>query len=204
MKAKPVDPYGISKVAAEEVLKNLCELNNIEYVIAVPHNIIGPKQIYTDPYRNVVSIFLNRMMQGKAPIVYGDGEQRRCFSYIDDCLSCMIPMLDQENLNKQIINVGPDEEFVTVNKVVEICSNITGSNLEPIHIADRPQEVKHATCSADKARKLLNYETKVSLNEGIKQTYEYIKKRGTKDFDYRLSIEIDNDLTPKTWKNKEI
>ena len=204
MKAKPVDPYGISKVAAEEVLKNLCELNNIEYVIAVPHNIIGPKQIYTDPYRNVVSIFLNRMMQGKAPIVYGDGEQRRCFSYIDDCLSCMIPMLDQENLNKQIINVGPDEEFVTVNKVVEICSNVTGSNLEPIHMADRPQEVKHATCSADKARKLLNYETKVNLNQGIKQTYEYIKKRGTRDFDYRLSIEIDNDLTPKTWKNKEI
>ena len=204
MKVKPVDPYGISKVAAEEVLKNLCELNNIEYVIAVPHNIIGPKQIYTDPYRNVVSIFLNRMMQGKAPIVYGDGEQRRCFSYIDDCLSCMIPMLDQENLNKQIINIGPDEEFVTVNKVVEICSNITGSNLEPIHMADRPQEVKHATCSADKARKLLNYETKVNLNEGIKETYEYIKKRGTKDFDYRLSIEIDNDLTPKTWKNKEI
>ena len=204
MKAKPVDPYGISKVAAEEVLKNLCELNNIEYVIAVPHNIIGPKQIYTDPYRNVVSIFLNRMMQGKAPIVYGDGEQRRCFSYIDDCLSCMIPMLDQENLNKQIINIGPDEEFVTVNKVVEICSNITGSNLEPIHMADRPKEVKHATCSADKARKLLNYETKVNLNQGIKQTYEYIKKRGTKDFDYRLSIEIDNDLTPKTWKNKEI
>ena len=165
MKVKPVDPYGISKVAAEEVLKNLCELNNIEYVIAVPHNIIGPKQIYTDPYRNVVSIFLNRMMQGKAPIVYGDGEQRRCFSYIDDCLSCMIPMLDQENLNKQIINIGPDEEFVTVNKVVEICSNITGSNLEPIHMADRPQEVKHATCSADKARKLLNYETKVNLND---------------------------------------
>ena len=178
--------------------------NNIEYVIAVPHNIIGPKQIYTDPYRNVVSIFLNRMMQGKAPIVYGDGEQKRCFSYIDDCLSCMIPMLDQENLNKQIINIGPDEEFVTVNKVVEICSNVTGSNLEPIHMADRPQEVKHATCSADKARKLLNYETKVNLNQGIKQTYEYIKKRGTKDFDYRLSIEIDNDLTPKTWKNKEI
>ena len=71
-------------------------------------------------------------------------------------------------------------------------------------MADRPQEVKHATCSADKARKLLNYETKVNLNEGIKETYEYIKKRGTKDFDYRLSIEIDNDLTPKTWKNKEI
>ena len=204
MKPKPVDPYGVSKVASEQVLQILCDLNNIEWVVAVPHNIIGPKQIYNDPYRNVVSIFLNRMLQGKSPIVYGDGKQKRCFSYIDDCLSCMIPMLDQKNLNKQTINIGPDEEFVTVNKVVEICSNITGSNLKAIHKEDRPREVKHATCSADKARKLLNYKTKVSLTDGIKKTYDYIKKRGTKEFNYRLSIEIENDLTPETWKNKEI
>ena len=62
MKPQPVDPYAISKVAAEDVLKNLCELNNIEWVIAVPHNIIGPKQKYDDPFRNVVSIMINRMM----------------------------------------------------------------------------------------------------------------------------------------------
>ena len=133
MKPSPVDPYAISKVAAEEVLKNLCELNNIEYVIAVPHNIIGPRQKYDDPFRNVVSIMINRMMQGKAPIIYGDGKQTRCFSYIDDCLSCLIPMLDQKDLNKQIINIGPDEEFVTINKIAEICANLTGVNLKPIH-----------------------------------------------------------------------
>ena len=125
MKPKPVDPYAISKVASEDVLKNLCELNNIEWVIAVPHNIIGPKQKYDDPFRNVVSIMINRMMQGKAPIIYGDGKQTRCFSYIDDCLSCLIPMLDQKDLNKQIINIGPDEEFVTINKIAEICANLT-------------------------------------------------------------------------------
>ena len=204
MKPKPVDPYAISKVASEEVLKNLCELNGVEWIIAIPHNIIGPKQKYDDPFRNVVSIMINRMLQGKAPIIYGDGEQTRCFSYIDDCLSCLIPMLDQKNLNKQVINIGPDEEFVTVNKVVEICSNITGSNLEAVYKEDRPREVKHATCSADKARKLLNYKTKVSLSEGVKKTYDYIKKRGPKNFNYRLTIEIDNDLTPDTWKNKEI
>ena len=62
----PEDPYGVSKVAAENVLINLCELNNIEWVIAVPHNIIGPRQKYDDPFRNVVSIMLNRMLQGKA------------------------------------------------------------------------------------------------------------------------------------------
>ena len=96
MTPKPVDPYAISKVAAEQVLINLCELNKIEWVIAVPHNIIGPKQKYDDPFRNVVSIMINRMLQGKAPIIYGDGKQTRCFSYIDDCLSCMIPMLDKK------------------------------------------------------------------------------------------------------------
>ena len=204
MKPKPVDPYAISKVAAEEVLKNLCELNGIEWVIAIPHNIIGPRQKYDDPFRNVVSIMINRMLQGKAPIIYGDGNQTRCFSYIDDCLDCLIPMLDQKNLNKEIINIGPDEEFVTINKIAEICSNITGINLNPIHKKDRPREVKHATCSADKARKLLNYKTKVSLNDGIKKTFDYIKSRGVRPFDYNIKIEIDNELTPVTWKNKEI
>ena len=204
MKPKPIDPYAISKVAAEDVLINLCELNNIEWVIAVPHNIIGPRQKYDDPFRNVVSIMLNRMMQKKAPIIYGDGEQKRCFSYIDDCISCLIPMLDQKNLHREVINIGPDEEFVTVNQVAEICSNISGFNAEPIHKKDRPQEVKHALCSADKARRLLNYKTTTSLRDGIVETYEYIKKRGTKDFDYNINLEIVNDLTPETWKNKEI
>ena len=88
MNPKPVDPYAISKVAAENVLINLCDLNNIEWIIAVPHNIIGPRQKYDDPFRNVVSIMINRMMQKKSPIIYGDGTQKRCFSYIDDCLSC--------------------------------------------------------------------------------------------------------------------
>tara|TARA_B100001248_G_scaffold258978_1_gene244203 strand:- start:502 stop:1518 length:1017 start_codon:yes stop_codon:yes gene_type:complete len=204
MNPKPVDPYAISKVAAEEVLKNLCELNGIEWVIAIPHNIIGPRQKYDDPFRNVVSIMINRMLQGKAPIIYGDGNQTRCFSYIDDCLDCLIPMLDQKNLNKEIINIGPDEEFVTINKIAELCSNITGINLNPIYKKDRPREVKHATCSADKARKLLNYKTKVSLNDGIKKTFDYIKSRGVRPFDYNIKIEIDNELTPVTWKNKEI
>tara|TARA_A100001015_G_C14970765_1_gene705005 strand:- start:170 stop:1186 length:1017 start_codon:yes stop_codon:yes gene_type:complete len=204
MKPKPVDPYAISKVASEEVLKNLCDLNGVEWIIAVPHNIIGPRQKYDDPFRNVVSIMINRMLQGKPPIIYGDGSQTRCFSYIDDCLSCLIPMIDQKNLNQEIINIGPDEEFVTINKISEICSNITGVNLNPVYKKDRPKEVKHATCSAEKARNLLNYKTKVDLRDGIQKTFEYIKSRGVRPFDYNINIEINNDLTPSTWKNKEI
>ena len=61
-----------------------------------------------------------------------------------------------------------------------------------------------ATCSANKARKLLNYQTKVNLNDGIQKTFDYIKKRGVRPFDYNINIEINNDLTPETWKKKEI
>ena len=113
-------------------------------------------------------------------------------------------MLEDKTVNKQIINIGPDEEFITINKVAELCSNVTGMNLPPIYKKDRPQEVKHAICSADKARKLLNYKTKVSLKEGIQKTFEYIKKRGVKPFEYHINLEIKNDLTPDTWTKKEI
>ena len=78
-------------------------------------------------------------------------------------------------------------QLIKLQKYVQI---LTGVNLEPIHKKDRPQEVKHATCSADKARSLLNYKTTVSLKDGIKKTYEYIKKRGTRPFDYNINIEI--------------
>lgn len=202
MKPMPIDPYGICKVAGEETLKILCNLNKIEWVIAVPHNIIGPKQKYDDPFRNVVSIFLNRMLLGKSPIIYGDGNQKRCFSYVDDCIFCLLKMLDSKEVAGQVINIGPDEEFVTINKVAEICSNVTGSNLKPEYFPDRPQEVREATCSADKARKLLDYKTTKSLEDGIKSTFNYIKKRGARKFKYHINIEIDNELTPKTWKNK--
>jgi len=204
MTPKPVDPYGISKVAGEDVLKNLCNLNNIEWVIVVPHNIIGPRQKYDDPFRNVVSIMINRILQNKSPIIYGDGEQKRCFSYIDDCIYCLLALIDNKNVAGEVINIGPDEEFVTINKVAEICSNVTGSNLKPEYHPDRPKEVKIATCSADKARKLLNYKTTTDLHTGIKKTYEFIKNKGPKKFDYHVDLEIVNDLTPKVWVEKKI
>ena len=204
MTPKPVDPYGISKVAGEDVLKNLCNLNNIEWVIVVPHNIIGPRQKYDDPFRNVVSIMINRILQNKSPIIYGDGEQKRCFSYIDDCIYCLLALIDNKNVVGEVINIGPDEEFVTINKVAEICSNVTGSNLKPEYHPDRPKEVKIATCSADKARKLLNYKTTTDLHTGIKKTYEFIKNKGPKKFDYHVDLEIVNDLTPKVWVEKKI
>lgn len=201
---RPQDPYGIAKKAGEDVLRNLSEVHGMEYVIAVPHNIVGPRQKYDDPFRNVMSIMLNRMLQGKQPIIYGDGEQKRCFSYIDDCLYCLNALAFQDNVVGEVINIGPDEEFVSINQLAEMCANETGVNLDPEYHLDRPQEVKLATCSANKARELLGYKTSTTMRQGVKKTADYIRLRGTKRFQYHLPLEIINDKTPKTWKNKLI
>ena len=202
MKPRPVDPYAISKVAAEEVLANLCELNNIEWVIAVPHNIIGPRQKYDDPFRNVISIMLNRMMQGKAPIIYGDGNQKRCFSFISDDIDPLIEMAFNNNCVKEIINIGPDDEFITINELAETIAKILNFDLNIQYTQGRPQEVTFANCSADKARQLFDYNPKVKLEEGLKEMIQWIKKRGIKEFKYHLDLEIKNNKTPKTWSKK--
>jgi UDP-glucose 4-epimerase len=197
----PVDPYGIAKYAAELLVRNVCETHGIEYVIAVPHNIIGPKQKYDDAYRNVASIMINRMLQGKQPIIYGDGEQTRSFSFVQDCVDPLVKMGTLPGLTGEIINIGPDTETVTINELARILGELLNFKLDPIYVPDRPKEVKNTSCSADKARRLLGYETKVSLREGLQRMVDWIREHGTKPFSYHLPIEIDSPLVPATWKS---
>ena len=204
MQVLPQDPYGIAKVAAEQTLQNLCEVHKVDWTILVPHNIVGPRQKYDDPFRNVLSIFLNRMLLKKPAIIYGDGSQKRCFSYVDDCISCIEGTIENAKTSKEIINIGPDEEFISIKDLADKCANETGFNSQHIYHKARPQEVKFATCSSNKARKLLGYKTKYSLDNSIELTCDYIKRRGPKDFDYQLDLEIINEKTPEPWKNKLI
>ncbi len=202
MPPNPQDPYGIGKVASEMYLKNLADTHGMEYVIAVPHNIIGSRQKYDDPYRNVASIMINLMLQKRQPIIYGDGEQKRCFSFVNDCLQCLEKMAFEKNVTGEVINIGPDEEFISINGLAEEIAGILNFDLKPTYMPDRPQEVKHATCSAEKARKLLGYETKYTLKQGLKEMADWIQERGVKPFKYHVDLEIVNDKTPKTWSQK--
>jgi UDP-glucose 4-epimerase len=199
---KPQDPYGIGKLAAEQILRSLCETHGVEYVIAVPHNIIGPRQKYDDPFRNVASIMINLMLQGRQPIVYGDGKQQRCFSFISDCLYCLKEMAFRPNMNGEIINIGPDEEIVTIINLAERIANQLQFNLNPIFVAGRPQEVTNAICSSDRARELLNYTTVVDLDTGLSDMIKYVRQRGVRPFKYHIDLEIVNGRTPKTWTER--
>lgn len=198
----PQDPYGIGKVCAEEMLINLCGTHGIEYVIAVPHNIIGPRQKYDDPYRNVASIMINLMLQGRPPVIYGDGTQKRCFSFIDDCLFCLKKMAFQEDIVGNVVNIGPDEEVITIYDLFNTIQRLLDTSYYPILMPGRPQEVHYAVCSSDKARKLLGYKTSTTLEAGLSKMIEHIRARGPKPFEYHLPIEIVSEKTPKTWTQK--
>jgi len=198
----PVDPYGIAKVAVEDTLKVLAEVHNFEYNIAIPHNIIGPRQRYDDPYRNVISIMINRVLQGKPPIVYGSGQQKRCFSYIFDCVNCLEKLILDKEIKNETVNIGPDEHEVTINTIAEKILKFLNSDLDIVYVPERPQEVKIALCSSNKARKILGYRTETDLDMSIQETINYIKHKGVKSFDYSYEIEIINDKTPITWKNR--
>lgn len=198
----PQDPYGIAKVAAERLVMNISTTHGMSWLILVPHNIIGPRQKFDDPYRNVASIMINRMLSGKQPIIYGTGEQKRCFSFIQDTLEPLVTACISDEIDGEIINIGPDEEFVSINELAMLLAEILDFKLEPIYMPGRPQEVFHANCSADKARKLLNYKTSTTLREGLKELVDWIQSQGSRAFSYHLPLEINSQLTPRTWSEK--
>lgn len=199
---RPQDPYGIAKVAAEQALSNLAMVHGFEYSIAVPHNIIGERQKFDDPYRNVASIMANLMLQGRSPYIYGDGEQKRCFSHIDDCLSSVLSLGLSDRALGQTVNIGPDDEFVSINEVFRNLKELVQFEGQAIYVPDRPQEVKHAFCSSDKARSLLGYQTTRTLEDGLQDIVAYIRRVGPRKFRYHLDIEIRNTRTPRTWTER--
>jgi len=198
--AAPVDPYAVAKVAAEDTLKILCDTHGVKWSILVPHNIIGTRQRSVDPFRNVAAIMINRCKQNLPPIIYGDGMQTRCFSPVADCLPSIVKAVHGE-ADGEVVNIGPDSGEISIKELAEKVIALTGYKGEPVYMKDRPNEVKHAYCSSDKARKLLGYEPKQSIDRCLREMVEYIQPA---PFDYSFPLEIVNDLTPETWKERLI
>lgn len=195
----PDSPYGIAKLAAEQTLRQLARQHGMEFVICVPHNIIGPRQKYDDPFRNVAAIMINRMMQGQQPVIYGDGMQKRCFSFVQDALQIMEHLTFDSKANGEIINIGPDEEFVTILDLARNIASIMNFDLKPDFFPARPGEARLANCSAEKARRLFGYKTDYPLEKGLREMVEWMQARGPKPFAYDQRIEIHNAQLPKTW-----
>ena len=202
MPRAPVDPYGAAKAYCENMLEVFNEAYGIEYTIIRPHNCFGPLQNTADAFRNVLGIWMNRILRGKPPLIYGDGEQERAFSYIGDVTPPLARAGFEKKANKQIINLG-SPEVVTINKACKLLLDVAGSDFEPVYMPARPCEVKRAFCTTDKSEKILKYKFKTPLKKGLEKMWEWAKEKGPRTPTYKIPLEITKNA-PEYWVRRMI
>ncbi len=195
----PEDSYGIAKLAVEQELKVSHEMFGLNYVIFRPHNVYGTRQNIGDRYRNVVGIFMNQIMQGQPMTIFGDGEQTRAFTSIED----VAPIITDSPFNARafsgIFNVGADTPY-SVNHLSGVVNAAMGGT-GAVKYLDARNEVVHAFSSHAKLEEVFGYKAKVSLEEGVRKMGEWARVVGAKKSQLFGSIEIMKKM-PKSWKEE--
>jgi UDP-glucose 4-epimerase len=187
----PIDPYGIAKYACELDIKVAGEHHGLDWCIIRPHNVYGVKQNIWDRYRNVLGIWMYQHVNGSPMTIYGDGEQTRAFSYIDDCLEPLWKSSQESICSKQIINLGGTKHY-SMNEANEIIREVMGGGT--LSYKEKRYEVKNAYSSYQKSIDLLGYNDKTSLIDGLTTMWNWVKtqpNRVSKGFD---QYELDKGL----------
>ena len=194
MTPSPEDSYGIAKFAVEQDLKASHEMFGLDYTIFRPHNVYGERQNVGDRYRNVVGIFMNQLLQGEAMTIFGDGEQERAFTHIDDVAPVIADCVDIAASRNQVFNVGADVPF-TVNHLARVVSAAMNAECKVKHLDPR-NEVKIAFSDHSKADRVFGGRPKTSLEDGIRAMAAWVKQHGARTSGVFEGIEIEKNLPP--------
>jgi UDP-glucose 4-epimerase len=168
-------PYGASKIAADRLCYAYVQTFGMNICIARPFNTFGPKQ-KDHGYGGAISIFTRRVLSGRPPIIYGDGSQTRDYMYIDDLVKAYDLVLKSNKSLKEVINFGTGKDVKIIdlaNKIIELCDH--KRKIEPVHVAPRPGEIKQMIADYSKAKKLLGWEPKYTLERGLEEFVEWYK-----------------------------
>lgn len=195
---KPIDSYGIAKLAVEQELKISHDLFDLDYIIFRPHNVYGERQNIGDKYRNVVGIFMNQIMNGKPLTVFGDGQQTRAFTYIGDVAPIIAESIQMKEACNHIFNVGSDKP-ISVNTLAQAVIIAMDCNAEIRHVPERG-EVKVAFCSHRKMAEKLNFQAQYDLSEGLNKMAEWAIRHGARKSKRFRNIEITKKF-PKVWRD---
>lgn len=192
----PQDVYGISKLAIENSLKVMSSVHGFEFVIVRPHNVFGPRQNMKDPYRNVVTLFMNHILRNEPYFIYGNGNMRRNFSYVKDVID-IVCRCGYENVAGMTFNVGSDKNW-SINELSEVIQKICDHPVLPVHLSDRAQEVHTAICDHTLTKQVFGYK-EMSLKKALEETWNWVKKQGPQEYIY-TKLEIPSKLIPENWK----
>ena len=175
MRQMPIDPYAIAKYAVEMDLKVAHEQHGLKYTIIRPHNFYGVNQNIWDKYRNVLGFWMYQIMNDMEPTIFGDGNQKRAFSYVDDSIIPFWNAYLNDDCIGEIINLGGIKE-VSINEACETLIEATGVNVKPRKLEAR-HETKYAWSSWEKSVDLLDFKHEVDLSSGLSSMWQWAQKQ---------------------------
>ncbi len=172
----PLSPYGVSKLAGEMYCRVFYEVYGLPTVSLRYFNIFGPYQDPLSQYAAVVPIFITRLLGGESPMVFGDGEQSRDFTYIDNAVQANLLAIKSDKADGKTINVACGTQY-TLNELAENLKRLTGSDIDPTYAKPRTGDIKHSLGDISRASNLLGFRPEVSFEEGLQRTVAWFKDR---------------------------
>jgi len=176
MPENPISPYALTKLTGEKYCVVFHRIYGLPTVCLRYFNVFGPRQDPHSPYSAVISRFIDMALAGRRPTVYGDGEQSRDFTYIDNVVSANLLACKADAASGRFFNIGTGERH-TLNELLGSLSRIIGKKLEAAYMEPRTGDVKHSQADIGQARKFLGYEPKVSFDDGLRRTVDWFRQK---------------------------
>lgn len=175
MSPHPLSPYALQKLVGEQYCRLFYQLYGLETISLRYFNIFGPKQDPNSIYSAVIPRFIDALVSGRPPTIYGDGEQSRDFTYIENVVHANLLAMDAERTQGEVVNIACGRR-VSLNQLLRILQDIIGSHIPPLYEEPRKGEPRHSLADIGRAREVLNYSPRVGIEEGLRRTVEYFKK----------------------------
>jgi len=175
MIASPLSPYAVSKLSGEYYCQVFYRIYGLETVILRYFNVFGPRQDLVSQYAAAIPRFIKAMLNRKSPTIYGDGEQSRDFTFVENVVEANILACREEKITGEIFNIGGGRS-TTINQLAELISRLLDKSIEPIYTDPRPGDVRHSLADITKARRLLSYQPRINLKEGLKRTLKWYRE----------------------------
>jgi nucleoside-diphosphate-sugar epimerase len=175
MRADPISPYGVTKLAGELYARVFTTVYGLETVSLRFFNVFGPRQDPTSPYSGVLSLFIAALLAGRRPTIFGDGEQSRDFTYVDNAVAALLLACTAPEAAGKVFNVATGQRY-SLNRVFTYLRSIIGADIEPIYGPPRPGDILHSQADISLARQALGYEPKVFLEEGLRRTVAWYQE----------------------------
>jgi UDP-glucose 4-epimerase len=175
MLPNPLSPYAAAKLFGEYYCQVFTRVYGLETVALRYFNVFGPRQDPSSPYSGVISKFVTALLAAQRPVIYGDGEQSRDFTYIDNVVEANLRAATSAGVSGEVINVGVGQR-VTLNQLLAELQRIIGTELPPRYEGPRAGDVRHSLADITRARALLGYEPRVLLAEGLRRTVAWYRE----------------------------